>query len=136
MLNRSGDLKSHIRLRFYRYGLKFLTVAEIVPKFVLCVRNPAAVVISRKNAFDSDVSLSELAWLNNIVSALYDSGGDVFILHYENWFTSPISVGLDLLRYTTLDAFSGQVEEVVADIVKNNLNLNSMINYEVKIILF
>lgn len=107
--------------------------AAVVPRFILCTRNPAAVVASRKNSFGNEQSVGELAWLTSTVSALWDSGADLFVLHYEDWFVDPQPLAQALLYYSELDlAFKGNLSDVIENSVKSNLNRVSPELYEIQ----
>jgi len=113
--------------------LQIFNRAGVVPRFILCTRNPSAVVASRKNSFGDEQSASELAWLNSSVSALSDSGLDLFVVHYEDWFVDPQLLAQALLHYSELDLpCQGNLSDVLANIVKPNLNRASHEHYEIK----
>jgi hypothetical protein len=106
--------------------------AGVVPKLIFCTRNPSSVVVSRKRSFGNANNISELSWLNSTVSPLYDSGADVFILHYEDWFERLSEVGAGLLRFTGLDAsFEGDIDQLLNKVVLNELNRSGTADYKI-----
>src|ERR1051326_1993586 len=56
---------------------------KVVPRYVVCVRSPAAFVQSMANNYRISQNDAEMVWLSRTVSALRDTGLDCFILHYE-----------------------------------------------------
>lgn len=95
----------------------------IVPRYVLAVRNPAQSVISRERHFGTHKSASELIWALNYCDALLGTGGDCFIVHYEQWFEHGPEVARGLLGFTGLEAFfHGDVEQVLGGVVRKDLN--------------
>lgn len=76
---------------------------QIVPRFVLCVRNPKSVIESRRINFNNTDELSVLAWLTNNVNAIAATGGDCHIVHYEDFFSDKKKTIIsDLCRFSGL----------------------------------
>ena len=106
---------------------------KIVPYYILAVRNPAAAVLSLKKNYNRGKNISELFWLHKNCAALEYTGGNCFIVHYEDWFVRPGELARGLLNYTGLKShFSGDAEEVLKDVIKPNLNRSVYDNYQVK----
>lgn len=106
----------------------------VKPKFVLIVRNPSSVAVSLMKQVGSNELFVEFQWLHRIVSTLIHTGGNVFIVHYEDLFTEKTpSILRDLQAFTGLDAvFSGDVDEVIKQNVKPQLNRSQWQEYQVK----
>lgn len=112
---------------------RILNTPGIVPVFLLSVRDPATVVKSLKRQINREGAISELQWLVRITDALHYTGGDCFIVHYEDWFTNPNDLAEGLLRYTGLDQhFNGDLGEAVKAVIKPNLNRAVYDEYTVK----
>ncbi|RQH23992.1 sulfotransferase family protein [Okeania hirsuta] len=106
---------------------------RIIPVFVLAVRNPKAVVTSFLRQYNHPTYISELVWLTRTIDALHHTAADCFIVHYEDWFTQPSKLAQELLKYTGLDEyFTGNVDEVLKDIIKPNLNRSVHEEYQVQ----
>ena len=106
---------------------------KTVPIFILCVRNPATAVVSRRKSFDQEEAIGELLWLAGYVDALHYTGGDCFIVHYEDWFIEPVETGKGILSYTGLDKyFTGELADTLNTSIKPNLNRSAHEAYEVK----
>lgn len=101
---------------------RVFNVAGVVPVFILAVRNPASSVVSRKKHFGVNDSLGELAWLVNYVEALHHTSLDLFVVHYEDWFGSPLAQASDLADYVGLSsgAASGASVVEMIDPVQNH----------------
>jgi hypothetical protein len=73
--------------------------ARVVPRYVVCVRHPAAFVQSMANNYGTGQNDAELVWLTRTVSALRDTGLDCFILHYERLLADPLRTIRMLAKY-------------------------------------
>jgi|MTBAKSStandDraft_2_1061841.scaffolds.fasta_scaffold05479_7 hypothetical protein len=115
---------------------KIFNNLNITPKYILTVRNPKNVVSSMKRQYNSDESTSELFWLTKNTEALYQTGGNCFIVHYEDWFSDKGSeITRQLLQYTGLGRLwdsTKNASHVLPEIVKPNLNRAVYTDYEVK----
>lgn len=106
---------------------KIFNATRIIPKYILCLRSPASVVVSLRQHNVPD-QLSELLWLTRTAESLYFTGGDCFVLHYEDWFMGDaLSLMSDLARYTGLDEFRTEedIEQLAKSTIKKNLNRSS-----------
>lgn len=106
----------------------------LVPKFILSMRNPSTVVLSMiKQAQKISPEIAELIWLYRTCNVLFHSGGDCFIVHYEDWFRNPTPIAEDLLSYTGLDQyFAGNVTEILSRVIKPNLNRSVHEDYQIQ----
>ncbi len=106
---------------------------KIVPVYLLAVREPAATVSSLRKQYNQKESISELFWLHKNCAALNHTGNNCYIVHYEDWFTRPYELAESLLKYTGLDEFfTGDVDEVIKDAIKPNLNRSIYDDYQVQ----
>ncbi|NEP91299.1 MAG: hypothetical protein F6K18_33355 [Okeania sp. SIO2C2] len=104
-----------------------------VPIFLMAVRNPSTSASSRKKSFGHAEAIGELAWLSNYTEALHHIGADCFIVHYEDWFSEPTKIAKEILSYTGLDQyFTGDVKEVLSQVIKPNLNRSVHEDYQVQ----
>ncbi len=105
---------------------------KIAPKYVVTLRNPAAVVTSMHRQFNDDVGIAELVWLVRTCDALYYSGGNCFIVHYEDWFTDKANkLALNLSLFIGLEYDENKIQSLLDGIVKKSLNRSSYENYEI-----
>lgn len=106
----------------------------VTPVFVLAVRRPEVAVHSMiKQAPTLSSELAELIWLIRTCDALRNTSGSCFIAHYEDWFSDPVRLSEDLLKYTGLaDGYRGNIREMLEEIIKPNLNRSVHEPYEIK----
>ena len=96
---------------------------KIVAQYILAVRSPVSTIRSLKTQYAQGEEISELFWLHKNCAALTHTGSNVFIVHYEDWFTRPVELARELLATTGLDAyFSGDVQQTVQEVIKPQLN--------------
>lgn len=62
---------------------------KIVPRFILAVRRPEAVIESFAQQYGNDQAFAELIYLQRTLDALHYTSTDCFILSYERWFEGP-----------------------------------------------
>lgn len=62
---------------------------KVVPRFVMTVRQPEAIIESFAQQYGNDQEFAELIFLLRTLDALYYTGGNCFLLPYENWFDKP-----------------------------------------------
>ncbi|MBM9602684.1 hypothetical protein [Desulfopila inferna] len=109
---------------------------KIVPKYVLTVRNPQSTVVSLHKQYGDSPQIAELTWLHRNCEALYHTGGNCFIVHYEDWFSEKAAmIGSQLLQYTGLAEYWGNersVSDAMNDCVKPQLNRAVYNDYEIK----
>lgn len=92
---------------------------EVIPRFILVVRNPASVISSREKNFNNDFDTSQLTWLSSNINALKDTGADCFIVHYEELLLNPTPIVESLAVYIGLDR--SKVNAAV-DVIDRKLN--------------
>lgn len=108
---------------FLPLWLRLFNSLNVVPKFILAVRDPSCVVSSFVRHYNNSADRVELVWLLRMLDALEYTAGDCFIAHYEDWFSNSFSVVKNLLCYTGLNKnFGGDLSEVLADTIKGNLS--------------
>ncbi|MHC1733544.1 MAG: sulfotransferase [Bacteroidales bacterium] len=110
---------------------KVFNVSGVVPVFILSVRNPASSVLSREKHFGVNSSLGELAWLVNYVDALRYTSLDLFIVHYEDWFSRPLEQVSALADYVGIDSCAESKMSAV-DIVKSSHNHSNYHEYVIQ----
>ena len=108
---------------FLPLWIQIFNSQKIVPCYFLAVRSPEASVASYSKQYNRDKQISELFWLYKNCTALYHTGGNCHIVHYEDWFTRPGELAQELLKYSGLDQFfTGDVDECLKEVIKPNLN--------------
>ncbi len=119
---------------FLPLWIRIFNPYSIIPKYVLCVRNPSAVVSSLHSQYNEDEKVGELFWLLKNVDALRHTGGNVFILHYEDLFSERAEVVLqELLTYTELsNYFTGNIQDVIDNTVSKTLNRSQWQPYSIE----
>jgi hypothetical protein len=118
---------------FLPLWIQIFNSLKLVPRYVLAVRSPQASVISYSRQYNHSKELSELFWLHKNCSALHHTGGNCYIVHYEDWFTQPYETAQGLLKYTGIDQyFTGNVDEALKEVIKPNLNRAVHGDYEVQ----
>lgn len=99
---------------------------DLIPLYILATRQPKSVVASMPRQEAHSPSTRELFWLTNITEAIYQTGSNCFIVHYEDWFTNRApEVAKELLRYTKLDSFWGNdadITQIIRKIIKPYVN--------------
>lgn len=106
---------------------------RIVPKYVLAVRDPSSVLASFVRQYNDPPHVAELVWLLRTIEALENCAASCFIVHYEEWFCEPKPPVETLLQYTGLEQdFKGNLSDVLANIVKPNLNRASNDDYKIQ----
>jgi hypothetical protein len=117
---------------FLPMWIKIFNKANVIPVFILSVRNPVSVAMSLRRLIDRDESISELQWLLRICDALQYTAADCFILHFEQWFIQPEIIAQNLLSYTGLDQFfEGDIKNTIEGIAKPNLDRSSFHDNEI-----
>ncbi|MGC2413754.1 MAG: sulfotransferase [Stellaceae bacterium] len=97
--------------------------ARVVPRYIICVRHPAAFLQSMANNYGTGQNDAELVWLTRTVSALRDTGLDCFILHYERLLADPPRTIRMLAKYvmgTAPDA--ARLKAITAECIKPKLD--------------
>ncbi len=95
----------------------------IVPVYVLAMRNPNDVMASLASQTNRNSAVNELLWLQRTVESLYWSGGNCFVLHYEDWFSRPSELARELADYSGLNGpRTHDVASGIAHIVRSEWN--------------
>jgi hypothetical protein len=97
---------------------------RVVPKYVLCVRNPNAVVKSFTNNYSDPADAAMLIWIMRNLAALRETGLNCFVLHYEKLLTDPVGVARQLNRFIH-DEDKEIDEAAIKALVKKKLNRSS-----------
>lgn len=108
---------------------------NLVPKYILTVRNPQSVVASMQRQYNTKRNVAELFWLSRYAEALYNTGGNCFIIHYEDWFTEKAQVvALQLLEYSGLAKYfvHKNVNEALENAIQPNLVRSAYEDTEIK----
>lgn len=74
---------------FLPLWIRLFNQLKIVPRFVLAVRRPEAVIVSFAQQYANDQAFAELIYLQRTLDALHYTGNDCHILPYERWFEKP-----------------------------------------------
>lgn len=93
----------------------------LAPRFVLAMRDPADVVASLRPLSERNDRLSEMLWLQRTLEALRHTGGDCYIVHYEDWFRAPSETASALAAFAGLDA-GDDAAALVARVLQPGLN--------------
>lgn len=106
---------------------------KLTPVYMLAVRDPGSTVTSFLMQYNQPAHMAELVWLVRTIEAIDNTAADCFVAHYEDWFDQPLPLAQGLLHYTGLDAhFQGDLQAVLAQKVKPNLNRASKDDYEIQ----
>lgn len=77
---------------FLPLWIKLFNQQKIVPRFVLAIRRPEAVIESFSQQYGNDQKFAELMFLLRTLDALYYTDGNCHLLEYEAWFNEPALV--------------------------------------------
>jgi hypothetical protein len=105
---------------------------RVVPKYVMAVREPAAVVSSFLRQYGDSREVAELVWLVRNIEALHNTAIDCFIVHYEDWFDHGKEIAEELLHFTGLVDFSGNLEQILRERLKPSRDRSQIDAYEIK----
>lgn len=118
---------------FLPLWVRLFNPLRVVPSYLLAVREPQSVIASFIRQYNTPAHVAELVWLLRTLEALENTGADCFVVHYEDWFREPKTIVESLLRFTGLEQdFKGNLSDVLANIVKPNLNRASKDDYEIQ----
>ncbi len=114
--------------------LRVFNSAVVNPIFVLAIRHPAAMVVSMRRIVDNDDTVTELQWLHRTCEALYNTSGDCYIVHYEDWFRRGEEIAGELLNYTGLENSFGEkdISDALRGLIKDNLNRSVYEDYDIQ----
>lgn len=93
----------------------------INPLYVLCVRDPGAVSFSLKRTINRPAAITELMWLGRVCDALYYTGGNCHLVHYEKLLADPQPTVGKLAERLFDDAGAGLIAQAAATL-KPGLN--------------
>lgn len=82
---------------------RLFTQLGVVPRYVLALREPGAVIRSFMTAYQAGAETAEAVWLARTRDALLHTGAACHIVHYEDWFSRGMAVAEDLARFAGLD---------------------------------
>ncbi len=117
---------------FLPLWIRIFNPEKIVPIYILAVRDPASTIASLKIQYNLGEQISELFWLHKNCSALINTGGNCFVVHYEDWFTNFEDQAVGLIEHTGLNSFfRGKVENALKDVLRPNLNRSSHQEYRI-----
>ena len=74
---------------FLPLWIRLFNQLKIVPRFVLAIRRPEAIIESFAQQYGNDQVFAELVFLLRTLDTLYYTGGNCHLLPYESWFSSP-----------------------------------------------
>ncbi len=118
---------------FLPLWIQIFNAHKLVPIYLLAVRGPGPAVRSLKKQYYQGEAISELFWLHKNCAALTHTGGNCFIVHYEDWFVRPTELAEGLIDYTGLNPYvSGNLEEILQSVIKPKLNRSEFDPYQVK----
>lgn len=113
--------------------LRVFNTAKLAPIYVLAVRDPVAVVSSMERQYGDSCALAELVWLLRICDALYYTGGNCLIVHYEDFFSSQAdSLRGELQAYIHGDGSVPEQAVLPSTRIKATLNRAAFSDYVVK----
>ncbi len=106
---------------------------RVLPRYVLCVRDPSAVVASQMMNYQTPQTDAELTWLSRNLAALQDTGLDCFILHYERLIAEPERVLGALAEHVFgQPAEPERIRAVVQKCIKASLNRSTINSVQLK----
>ncbi|GLQ05765.1 hypothetical protein GCM10007924_09860 [Sneathiella chinensis] len=107
------------------------TQKEVVPKYILALRDPASVAVSMGRQNKNGKAMAELVWLSRVSDALYHTGGNCFVLHYEHLFTDKAEqIMSSLAGYLGLQ--TDKAEAAVQKVIQTSLNRSVSESYKVQ----
>lgn len=113
--------------------LRVFNPLKLVPKYIVTVRDPSSVVISMNRQFNDSHYEAELVWLIRTCDALYYSGGNCFIIHYEDWFTKKVnSLAKGLIDFIGLEVSSVESYKDLSGVIEKPLNRSGYEKYDIK----
>ncbi len=95
---------------------------NIEPIYIHTIRNPASVIKSVKKYYNIKEEIVEIMWLQRIICSFYYTNSNMFIVHYEQWFTGPRIQLEDLLRYLGYDLSKIDIDLIIKSNIDKGLN--------------
>jgi hypothetical protein len=113
---------------------KIFNRTKVVPIYILAVRSPESVVNSLKLQYSYAEEISELFWLHKNCEALFRTGANCFIIHYEEWFSRVNDVMHELLNYTGLKEYckDTNIEKALQGLINPHLNRSIYEDYTIQ----
>ena len=108
---------------------------KLEPVYILACRDPESVVFSNKKIVEDRVSQEELEWiwLFRILSCFFHTSGEIFVVHYEKWFTDGKNQFSNLLKYLSVDVDYNSIKNVFdGNLNRSKKNNVSIENYVAK----
>lgn len=103
---------------FLPIWIRIFNQLKIVPRFVLAMRGPEAIIQSLSQQYGNDQAFAELVFLLRTLDALYHTGGNCHVLQYEQWFSAPQETMKSLRSFAFGKAVSpGQIDPPVVDLL-------------------
>ena len=84
---------------FLPLWIRLFNQLNIVPRFILAIRNPGAVISSSAKQYGNEQDFVELLFLLRTLDALHHTGGDCHLLPYEEWLSKPASTLQNLASF-------------------------------------
>ena len=113
--------------------IRVFNKVNVVPFYLMAVRDPRAVASSLNRQYGFSENAAELFWLYKDIETLYHTGGNLFIVHYEDWFDRPEALAHELLEYTGLRLSENMnIQSILQSIVRSNLNRSVYTDYEIQ----
>ncbi|MBH3339242.1 hypothetical protein I5L51_08985 [Pseudomonas mendocina] len=113
--------------------IRVFNTGKISPIYLLAVRDPAAVAISMNRQYDRPLVLAELIWLIRVCDALFHTGGNCMVVHYEDFFSDKAeSLSRELQSYIYPEGHLAGSDFVSTTKVKPALNRSAYSEYQVQ----
>ncbi len=111
----------------FRLWHRIFNAEKVVPKIVLCIREPSAVVTSLMRQYNWDAGTAELFWLTKYLSAIIDTGANVFLARYEHILRADMDHINALCKFTGLEG--GLNRNAVDELLEPTLNRSGTNGY-------
>ncbi|MFQ6551875.1 sulfotransferase [Aestuariibius insulae] len=111
----------------FRLWHRIFNAEKVVPKIVLCIREPSAVVTSLMRQYNWDAGTAELFWLTKYLSAIIDTGANVFFARYEHILRADMDHINALCEFTGLEG--GLNRNAVDELLEPTLNRSGTNGY-------
>lgn len=105
---------------------KVFNKLRIVPIYILTTRAFVGTASSFKRQYGSNIKNIEATWLCRNVDALFNTGLDCYILHYEDWFEKPTQTLESLRDY--IESYGVSTEDVDLQSILNSNSDHSSVD--------
>ncbi|PNF50977.1 hypothetical protein C1170_12520 [Stutzerimonas frequens] len=113
--------------------VRVFNTEKLAPIYLLAVRDPAAVAVSMNRQYDDSFIMAELVWLIRVCDALFHTGGNCMVVHYEDFFSGKAdSLCRELQGYIYPEGHLASSEFVSTSKVKPALNRSAYSEYQVQ----